>query len=357
MSYAQITGWGKCIPPASISNDEISNIVDTNDEWITTRTGIKSRRVSHVSTADLATVAAKHALACAGVDGKDIDLVILATCTPSTMVANTASLVQKNIGAVGAAAMDTNAACSGFLYALQAATAQIRAGMIKKAVVIAAERMTWYINWARRDSAVLFGDGAGAVVLEASDTPSGLLATKTGCDSEDRDILHIENFGSDLNKYEPIGPSNLLFEGREIFKRAVKGMSEACDDVLNQAQLQLDDIDVLVPHQANLRIIQAIQQRLKVADEKVMVNIADYGNTSAATIAIAICEAVEQGLIKPNSNIMSAAFGAGLTWAASYIKWGERVTPVAVSDAALPECDKTGLELVAPAVAACKAAE
>ena len=357
MSYAQITGWGKCIPPASISNDEICNIVDTNDEWITTRTGIKSRRVSHVSTADLATVAAKHALACAGVDGKDIDLVLLATCTPSTMVANTASLVQKNIGAVGAAAMDTNAACSGFLYALQAATAQIRAGMIKKAVVIAAERMTWYINWERRDSAVLFGDGAGAVVLEASDTPSGLLATKTGCDSEDRDILHIENFGSDLNKYAPIGPSNLLFEGREIFKRAVKGMSEACDDVLNQAQLKLDDIDVLVPHQANLRIIQAIQQRLKVADEKVMVNIADYGNTSAATIAIAICEAVEQGLIKPNSNIMSAAFGAGLTWAASYIKWGERVTPISISDASLPPCDKTGLELVAPAVAACKAAE
>ncbi|WP_259369912.1 beta-ketoacyl-ACP synthase 3 [Pseudoalteromonas sp. MT33b] len=273
------------------------------------------------------------------------------------MVANTASLVQKNIGAVGAAAMDTNAACSGFLYALQAATAQIRAGMIKKAVVIAAERMTWYINWERRDSAVLFGDGAGAVVLEASDTPSGLLATKTGCDSEDRDILHIENFGSDLNKYAPIGPSNLLFEGREIFKRAVKGMSEACDDVLNQAQLKLDDIDVLVPHQANLRIIQAIQQRLKVADEKVMVNIADYGNTSAATIAIAICEAVEQGLIKPNSNIMSAAFGAGLTWAASYIKWGERVTPISISDASLPPCDKTGLELVAPAVAACKAAE
>ncbi|MGB2707855.1 MAG: beta-ketoacyl-ACP synthase 3, partial [Pseudoalteromonas nigrifaciens] len=255
MPYAHITGWGKCIPPASISNDEISKIVDTTDEWITSRTGIKSRRVSHVSTAELATVAAKHAIACAGIDAKDIDLVILATCTPSTMVANTASLVQKNIGAVGAAAMDTNAACSGFLYALQAATAQIQAGMIKKAVVIAAERMTWYVNWSRRDSAVLFGDGAGAVVLEAADTPAGLLATKTGCDSTDRDILHIENFGSDLNKYEPIGPSNLLFEGREIFKRAVKGMSEACDDVLAQANLSLDDINVLVPHQANLRII------------------------------------------------------------------------------------------------------
>ncbi|CAH9058314.1 3-oxoacyl-[acyl-carrier-protein] synthase 3 protein 2 [Pseudoalteromonas haloplanktis] len=357
MPYAHITGWGKCIPPASISNDEISEIVDTTDEWITTRTGIKARRVSHVSTAELASVAAKHAIACAGVDAKDIDLVVLATCTPSTVVANTASLVQKNIGATGAAAMDTNAACSGFLYALQAATAQIQAGMIKKAVVIAAERMTWYVNWARRDSAVLFGDGAGAVVLEAAETPAGLLGTKTGCDSEDRDILHITNFGSDLNKYEPIGPSDLLFEGREIFKRAVKGMSEACDDVLEQANLKLDDIDVLVPHQANLRIIQAIQNRLKVDDEKVMVNIGEYGNTSAATIAIALCEAVERGLIKPHANIMSAAFGAGLTWAASYIKWGERVTPIAISDAELPPCDKTGLELVAPAVKACKDAE
>ncbi|WP_462172122.1 beta-ketoacyl-ACP synthase 3 [Pseudoalteromonas xiamenensis] len=356
MKYAQITGWGKCIPPASITNDEISQIVETNDEWISTRTGIRARRVSHVSTAELATVAAQNALDCAGLEGKDVDLVLLATCTPSTMVANTASLVQKNIGAVGAAACDTNAACSGFLYAMQLATAQIRTGMIKRAVVIAAERMTWYVNWAKRDSAVLFGDGAGAVVLEASDEPSGLLASKIGCDTEDRNILHIANCGTDLNKYEPIGPSDLMFEGREIFKRAVKGMSQACDDVLSQAQLSLEDINVLVPHQANLRIIQAIQQKLNIEDEKVMVNIDKYGNTSAATIAIALCEAVENGLIKPESNIMSAAFGAGLTWAASYIKWGTRVTPINPPSASLPRCDKTGLELIAHSVAACKEA-
>jgi 3-oxoacyl-[acyl-carrier-protein] synthase-3 len=354
MIYAKITGWGKCVPPAKITNDELSQIVDTNDEWISTRTGIKERRVSHVSTVELATVASQHALACAGLSGEDIDLVLLATCTPSTVVANSASLVQKNIGATGAAACDTNAACSGFLYALQNATAQIQAGMIKRAVVVAAERMTWYVNWAKRDSAVLFGDGAGAVVLEASEEPCGLLGTKTGCDSQDRDILHIANYGTDMDKYQPAGPSDLLFEGREIFKRAVKGMSEACDDVLSQAKLQLDDIDVLVPHQANLRIIQAIQQRLDIADDKVMVNIDKYGNTSAATIAIALCEAVESGLIKPHSNIMSAAFGAGLTWAASYIKWGDRIKPIAQSDAALAPCDKTGLELIAPAVQACK---
>ncbi|WP_105258768.1 ketoacyl-ACP synthase III [Pseudoalteromonas sp. T1lg88] len=354
MHYAEITGWGKCVPPARISNQDIATVVDTSDEWISSRTGIKARHVSHVSTAELATVAAQRALDCAGLDAKDLDLVLVATCTPSTVVANTASEVQQRLGATGAAACDSNAACSGFLYALQMATAQIQAGMIKRAVVVAAERMSWYINWARRDSAVLFGDGAGAVVLEASEKALGLLASKSGCDSSDRSILHIENFGSNINKYEAIGGSELHFVGPEIFKRAVKGMSGACDDVLNQAQLSLDDIDVLVPHQANLRIIQAIQQRLKVEDDKVMVNIDEYGNTSAATIAIALCEAVERGMIKPGANIMSAAFGAGLTWAASYIKWGQRVTPVRESSAELPPCPQTGLELIADAVAACQ---
>ena len=287
MNYAKITGWGKCIPPAKLSNDDLSTVVDTNDEWIKTRTGIAERRISHVSTAELATVAAQQALDCAGINGDEIDLVLLATCSPSTLVANTASLVQKNLNAMGAAACDVNAACSGFLYALQNATAQINAGMIKKAVIIGAERMTWYVNWSKRDSAVLFGDGAGAVVIEASEEKSGLLASKTGCDTSNRDILHITNFGTDINKYDqPVGPSDLLFEGREVFKRAVKGMAEACDDVLEQANLALDDINVLIPHQANLRIIQAIQQKLSVSDDKVMVNIQNYGNTSAATIPV-----------------------------------------------------------------------
>ena len=354
MHYAEITGWGKCIPPARITNDDIATVVDTSDEWISSRTGIKARHISHVSTAELATVAAQRALDCAGVDAEQLDLVLVATCTPSTMVANTASEVQQRLGAKGAATCDSNAACSGFLYALQMATAQIQAGMIKTAVVVAAERMLWYVNWALRDSAVLFGDGAGAVVLQASEQPLGLLASKSGCDSSDRSILHISNFGTNVNKYQTIGGSDLNFVGPEIFKRAVKGMSVACDDVLSQAQLSLDDIDVLVPHQANLRIIQSIQQRLKVDDDKVMVNIDEYGNTSAATIAIALCEAVERGMVKPGANIMSAAFGAGLTWAASYIKWGERVTPVRDSQAALPECSQTGLELIAEAVAACQ---
>jgi len=354
MQYAKIIGWGKCTPPATLSNEDISTVVDTTDEWISTRTGIKSRRVSHVGTGELATVAAKRALDCAGIAGEDIDLVLLATCTPSTLVANTASYVQQQIGATGAAACDVNAACSGFLYALQNATAQIRAGMVKRAVVIAAERMLWHVNWAKRDSAVLFGDGAGAVVLEASSEEFGLLATKTGCDSEDREILHIRNFGTDIDKHDSAQPSDILFQGKDIFKRAVKGMSEACDDVLSQANLALEDIDMLIPHQANLRIIQAIAKQLQLNDDKVMVNIQHYGNTSAATIPIALCEALEQGKIKPHSHIMSAAFGAGLTWAASYIKWGERVTPIIESKAELPECKQTGLEIMADAIKYCQ---
>ncbi len=354
MFYANITGWGKCLPPARLTNHDISQVVDTSDDWITTRTGIRERRISHVSTDMLASTAAMNALDCAGLDAKDIDLVLLATCSPSTLVANTASQVQQTIGAKNAAACDVNAACSGFLYALQNATAQIRTGMIKRAVVIGAERMTWYVNWQRRDSAVLFGDGAGAVVLEASDEPSGLLATKTGCDSEDRDILHIRNFGTNVDKYNaPVGPSDILFEGREVFKRAVNGMTGACDDVLAQAQLKLEDINVLIPHQANLRIIQAIQSKLKLPDDAVMVNIENYGNTSAATIPIALCEALEQGLIKPKANIMSAAFGAGLTWAASYIKWGSRVTPIIQPSHQLTPSDKSGLELITNASKHC----
>ena len=190
--------------------------------------------------------------------------------------------------------------------------------------------------------------------MEADSQRTGLLGTKTGCDSEDREILHIKNFGTNIDKYSPVGPSDILFEGKEIFKRAVKGMTNAVDDVLEQVGCELNDINVLIPHQANLRIIQAIQTKVKLPDESVMFNIDKYGNTSAATIPIALCEAVEQGLIKPNSNIVSAAFGAGLTWAASSIKWGDSVIPKIEPRHELSPCDKTGLELIANAVNNCQ---
>ncbi len=354
MQYAEITGWGKCLPPAILTNEDIAQHVDTSDEWIISRTGIKERRISHTNTAEMAAVAAKHAIAAAGLDPEEIELVALATSCPDSLVPNTASKVQQLIGAKNAAAFDMNSACTGFLYALQNATAQIRMGAIKKAVVIGAERMSWFVNWSQRESAVLFGDGAGAVVIEASDTPSGLMFAKLGCDSEARDILEVQGFGTDLDRYtNPPTALNVKFIGKEIFKRAVKGMSHGAHTVMEQAQLSMEDIDLLVPHQANLRIITALQKQFKLSDEQVMVNIHNYGNTSAATVAIALCEAVESGRVKPGDNIMTAAFGAGLTWGAGYIKWGQRVTPIKTSDACLPASDKTALELLSTAMQYC----
>ncbi|WP_371188697.1 ketoacyl-ACP synthase III [Thalassotalea maritima] len=348
MQFAEITGWGKYTPPSELSNHDLTTFMDTSDEWITSRTGIKSRRISHINTAEMASLAAKQALARAGLSADDIDMIVVATCTPDILVPNTASKVQQLLGSNNAACYDISAACSGFLYGLQSATAQVRMGMAKNALVIGAERMSWFINWARRDTAVLFGDGAGAVVVQASDKPVGLLQSKIGCDSSARDILAVNNFGTDMDRYvNPPGALDLSFQGPEIFKRAVKGMGRATEHVLQAANLSVDDVDVLVPHQANARIIETLQKQLKVADDKVMVNIDKYGNTSAATIPIALCEAVEQGLVTPGANIMSAAFGAGLTWAAAYIKWGERVTPINDYEQSEQQCDKSALELTA----------
>ncbi|MDN3651881.1 ketoacyl-ACP synthase III [Thalassotalea ponticola] len=357
MQYAEITGWGKYTPPSVLTNDQLATFIDTSDEWISSRTGIKERRISHINTAEMATLAAKQALARAGLLAEDIDMIVVATCSPDLLVPNTASKVQQLLGSNHAACYDLSAACSGFLYALQSATAQIRMGMANKALVIGAERMSWFMNWSKRDTAVLFGDGAGAVVLEASENKSGLLASKIGCDSSARDILKVSNFGTDMDRYvNPPGPLEIAFQGPDIFKRAVRGMGGATQAVLKAAKLSVDDVDVLVPHQANARIIETLQQHLKVADDKVMVNIDKYGNTSAATIPIALCEAVEQGLIEPGSNIMSAAFGAGLTWAAAYIKWGERTTPLSDYEQQEQDCDKNAMELTRIAREHCLAA-
>ncbi|TKB47406.1 ketoacyl-ACP synthase III [Thalassotalea mangrovi] len=327
MQYAEITGWGKYTPPAILTNDDLATFIETSDEWIRTRTGIKERRISHINTAEMSALAAKHALASAGIDASELDLIIVATSCPDTLVPNTASRVQQLLGSNNAACFDLSSACTGFLYALQNATAQIRFGAAKKALVIGAERMSWFINWAKRDTAVLFGDGAGAVILEATDKPCGLLNAKLGCDSNARDILSITNFGTDMDRYvNPPSALDIAFQGQDIFKRAVRGMGQATENVMQQAGLSVEDVDLLVPHQANVRIIETLQSKLKLRDDQVMVNIQNYGNTSAATVPIALCEALEQGKVKPGDNIMSAAFGAGLTWGAAYIKWGDKVT-------------------------------
>ncbi len=357
MKYANITGWGKCLPPSVLTNDDLSTIMDTSDEWIYPRTGIKARRISHVSTSDLATLAGRRALACAGLDASDLDGIILATATPDNLLPSAASAVQKKLGAVNAAVFDLNAACTGFVYSLSVATSLVQTGMMKKVLVIGAERLTYLLDWARRDTAVLFGDGAGAVVIEASEQECGLIANKLGCDSEAREILHVPNFGTDRVRFADIdGLFTFNFEGPEIFKRAVRGMGEATSSVLAQAGIDPEQVDLIVPHQANIRIIETLAKRMNAPMEKVMVNIENYGNTSAATVPIALCEALEQGRVKPNSYLLTAAFGAGLTWGAAIIKWGDRVTPVGQCDAELPPCDQSALELIAHAVEGCQKA-
>jgi 3-oxoacyl-[acyl-carrier-protein] synthase-3 len=349
MQYAHITGWGKCVPPAKLTNDDLATFMETSDEWIKSRTGISERHISHVNTSEMASVAAAHALAAAGIDGSELDLIILASASPDTLIPNIASTVQANVGAT-CGAFDINAACSGFLYGLGLASSLIKSGQNKKILVIGAERLSFYLDWSRRDTAVLFGDAAGAVVLEASDEPGGVLGYELNNDPDGRDILKSQ-FGSQMDRFDASSLDFFIeFNGQEIFKRAINGMGSLSAKVLDKCQLDKDDVDFVIPHQANERIIDTLVSRMKIPKEKAFVNIANYGNTSAATIPIAICDALEQGLIKPQQKILSCAFGAGLTSAAAVFQWGNRVTPVNKSDVQLPPCDKTALELIKPAV-------
>jgi len=349
--YSAITGWGKCIPPAVLTNDEIATIIDTSDEWIKSRSGISERRVSHVPCSHLAAVAAQRAIAAADIDVKDVDLLIVATCTPDTVIPSTAAHVQRRIGADNAAVFDLNAGCSGFIYSLSVATSMMRSGAYKKAVIIGAERVTYFLNWAVRDTVVLFGDCAGAVVLEPSDEESGLLFSHLGCEGDALDALHLPGFGTATNRFaDDFDLFEHRFDGREIFRRAVKGMAGETRIVLNELGLTDADIDMIIPHQANLRIIESLAKYLSVDMSKVEVNIQNYGNTSAATIPVALVEALEAGRVKPNSRILLAAFGAGLTRAAGLIRWGERTTPIKQSDAELPPCNQTALEILSEAI-------
>ena len=350
-SYAEITGWGKCMPPAIMSNDDIAGIIDTSDEWIRSRSGIEERRVSHVPGSDLAAVAGHRALAAAGATAEEVDLLIVATCTPDTVIPSAAAHVQKKMGASNAAVFDLNAGCSGFLYSLSVATAMIRSAGYRKALVIGAERITWFLNWALRDTAVLFGDGAGAFVLEPSDEETGLLASHLGCEGEALEALEIPNFGTAGNRFvDDYEKFNVNFDGREIFRRAVKGMVREVRKVLGDLDLENKDIDLIIPHQANQRIIESLAHHLHVPMSQVALNIQKYGNTSAATIPVATVEALEEGRIQPGGRLLMAAFGAGLTRGAGLIRWGQRTTPLGESDAELPPCDQTALEILGEAI-------
>lgn len=353
--YAEITGWGKCLPPAILSNDDLSTFIETSDEWIKSRTGIENRRISHVNTSDMATVAAQHALACAGITADEVDIIIVATCSPDSLIPNISSKVSQNLGIKSAAAFDLNAACTGFVYGLETATRLIQAGNYRNAIVVGAERLSFFIDWTKRDTAVLFGDGAGAVVVSRTDKAVGLQKAQLGCDSAGRDILAVPKFGTSMDRFAvDNGYWDFNFVGKEIFKRAVKGMGAAAQNVLSRSGLSTDDIDVVIPHQANIRIIQTLCDLSGISQEKAFVNIHQYGNTSAATVPIALCEALEQGFIKPGDNVLLAAFGAGLTWGAGHIRWGDRVTPIATSDAELPANDQSALQLLQYAIEHCQ---
>lgn len=322
-----IAGTGSYLPERIMTNKDLESIVETTEEWITSRTGIEERRIAAEgqNTSDLATEAAKHALQNAGIDAADIDLIIVGTITPDTLTPATACYVQHNLGATSALAFDVSAACSGFLYAMEIAQRMISDGAFKNALIIGAEKLSAFTNWTDRNTCVLFGDGAGAAVLTRGTADTGkILATKVGTDGSQTSILSIPGGGSSCpttkeNADEKL--ASLAMQGREVFKHAVNAMKRSAEAVIEEAGLDADNIKLVIPHQANLRIIDAIADRLTIPNEKVFVNLHKYGNTSAAAVAIALDEAHRQGKFKRGDNIILVGFGAGLTWAAVAIEW------------------------------------
>ena len=352
MTHAAIVGWGKCMPPSVLTNADLATFLDTTDDWITTRTGISERRISHVSGTDLAAVAAARALACGGLKAADVDLVIYGSCSNDEAVPNSASGLAFKLGAMNAAAMDVNTACTSFLYALSTATAMIRTGVVRNAVVVGVELISPFMDWANRGVAVLFGDGAAAVVLQATEREEGLLAEKLGCYSDARAVLRVRGMGTTYaTRGVSLGDTIWDFDGQEIFKRAVVGMTSASQDVLAKSGHRPDEIDLVVPHQANLRIIEAVAKRLDAPMDRVFLTVQRYGNMSSATVPVALVEALEEGRVKPNALILTPAFGGGLTWCSHLIRWGERTTPLEVSDADLPPPAQSALERVRELIA------
>jgi 3-oxoacyl-[acyl-carrier-protein] synthase-3 len=347
LPFATITGWGKCMPPAVLSNADIATFLDTDDEWIRSRTGIHERRVSHVTLGEMGYVSASRALAAAGLKPSDIDLIVFGTCSMDEQVPNMASWVQKRLGVSGCGAMDVNTACTSFLYGLTTASSMIKTGVVKNALVIGGELISPLMDWTNRNVSVLFGDGCAAVVLQATAREEGVLADRLGCYGDVRGILQVHGMGSRYaNRGWVLGDTDWVFEGQEIFKRAVVGMSQACESVLSARGLRPADVHLVVPHQANLRIIEAVVKRAGIPMDRCFVNIQRYGNMSAATVPVALVESLEEGRVAPGCNLLLTGFGAGLSWSAHVLRWGERTVPLGQSDVELPPCEKTALEMV-----------
>lgn len=305
-SAARIVGWGTALPEKVVTNADLEATLDTTDAWIVERTGIRERRIGG-STTGLGIDAARQAMEMAGVDGDQIDLVLLATSTPDEAMPASASVIQQELGVRGGA-MDLNAACSGFVYALVAADGLLRAGL-ERILVVGAETMSRIVDWEDRSTAILFGDGAGAVVLERSDGPGRILGFDLGSDGSLRHILHAEVGGT------------IEMDGPEVFRRAVRMMVDSAERAMAHAGVTVEDLALFAPHQANQRIIDAAARRLGVPDEKVATNLGRVGNTSAASIPLVLAEAAAEGRLVPGDLVLTIGFGAGMSWASAVIEW------------------------------------
>lgn len=321
-----IAGVGAYVPDKIVTNADLEKIVDTSNEWIISRSGIRERRIAppEMATSDFAVIAANEAIANAGITAEDIDLVIVATNTPDMIFPATACLVQDRIGAKKAGAFDLAAGCTGFVYAMIVGSQFVSTGACQNVLVIGSENLSKILNWKDRKTCVLFGDGAGAVVLRQAAPGSGILSQKLWADGSGGQFLKLPAGGSRLPASHETVDNNLHYlhmKGRDIFRFAVRTTGKAAAEVLSAAGIKVSDVDCFIPHQANVRIIEAAAKRLGLPREKVLVNVDRYGNTSTASVPIALAEALRDGRIKKGDHILMVGFGAGLTWAAAVLKW------------------------------------
>ncbi|MGZ4204786.1 MAG: beta-ketoacyl-ACP synthase III [Actinomycetota bacterium] len=327
MTFAAITGWGMGVPERVATNADLAaRVPNIDEEWIVRRSGIRERHLAAdgETTSTLAIAAGREALAEAGVDAGQLDLVVVATCTPDRQIPGTAPVVQEALGAKRAGAFDINAACAGFLTAYSIADAMIRAGRIARAVVIGSEVLSRFVDWTDPKTCVLFGDGAGAVVLERSDEPAGLQSLATGADGAGASLIHVPAGGSAQPATAESVAARAHFirmNGPEVYRAAVRIMAGAAMDVMAKAELAPDDVDLLIAHQANQRIIAEVGERIGIRDDRLFSNVARFGNTSAASVPIALCDAARRGLLHPGSRYVLTAVGAGLVWAAGAGIW------------------------------------
>jgi 3-oxoacyl-[acyl-carrier-protein] synthase III len=326
MIHARITGTGSFAPKKIITNQDLEKLVDTSDTWITERTGIKERRIAEKgqTTSDLAYEAGKKALKAAGIGAQDLDLILVATMTPDTILPSMGCVLQEKLGAKNAAAFDIAAACSGFIYGMSIADAFIKSGAYKNILLVGAEILSRFTDWEDRTTCILFGDGAGAVVIQRHAGKRGILSTHMHSDGAFGDLLHVPAGGASHPASHDTIRKRMHFirmKGNETFKAAVRALEGVVQEALDHNKVKPEEIDFLVPHQANLRIIQAMAQRLNMPMEKVVLTLPKYGNTSAASIPMALDEAVRDGRIKDNHLLLFEAFGGGLTWASALVRW------------------------------------